>query len=126
MLYENCIGFSSANLKEEVSEYYATTLSKTEDLQTNCCKTSTAPAMHIRKAIGNIHDLVLEKYYGCGFVAPDCLKGLSVLDLGCGSGRDVYLLSQLVGETGRVVGVDMTDEQLEPARSTMLCSIAHV
>jgi SAM-dependent methyltransferase len=40
---------------------------------------------------------------------------LSVLDLGSGSGRDCYLLSQLVGAAGRVTGVDMTDEQLEVA-----------
>ena len=38
--------------------------------------------------------------------------GSRVLDLGCGSGRDVYALAQLVGSTGSVVGVDMTDEQL--------------
>jgi ubiquinone/menaquinone biosynthesis C-methylase UbiE len=35
---------------------------------------------------------------------------MTVLDLGCGSGRDVYLASGLVGDTGRVIGVDMTDE----------------
>jgi len=40
-----------------------------------------------------------------------------VLDLGCGSGRDVYVLAKLVGPTGRVIGVDMTDEQLAVARS---------
>jgi SAM-dependent methyltransferase len=38
-----------------------------------------------------------------------------VLDLGCGSGRDCYVLSRLVGEHGRVVGVDMTPEQLAVA-----------
>jgi len=43
------------------------------------------------------------------------LNGLHILDLGCGAGRDCYLLAQLVGPTGRVVGVDMTDEQLSVA-----------
>ena len=33
---------------------------------------------------------------------------MRVLDLGCGTGRDVYVLSKLVGPTGRVIGVDMT------------------
>jgi ubiquinone/menaquinone biosynthesis C-methylase UbiE len=37
---------------------------------------------------------------------------MRILDLGCGSGRDCYVLSQLVGENGYVVGVDMTPEQL--------------
>jgi len=40
---------------------------------------------------------------------------MRILDLGSGSGRDVYLLSALVGEHGEVVGVDMTDEQLAVA-----------
>jgi SAM-dependent methyltransferase len=39
-----------------------------------------------------------------------------VLDLGCGSGRDCYLLSRLVGPGGRVIGVDMTEQQLAVAR----------
>lgn len=39
-----------------------------------------------------------------------------MLDLGCGVGRDAYILSKLVGRTGRVIGVDMTDAQLEMAR----------
>ena len=38
------------------------------------------------------------------------------MDLGVGSGRDCYLLSQLVGENGKVIGVDMTEEQLNIAR----------
>jgi SAM-dependent methyltransferase len=38
-----------------------------------------------------------------------------MLDLGSGSGRDTYILAQLVGSTGEVVGVDMTDEQLATA-----------
>jgi arsenite methyltransferase len=44
------------------------------------------------------------------------LTGCRILDLGCGAGRDVYLVSQLVGEKGSVVGIGMTDEQLEVAR----------
>ncbi|CAG0893604.1 unnamed protein product [Cyprideis torosa] len=56
------------------------------------------------------------KYYGCGLPFPEAVEGCSVLDLGCGTGRDVYVLSQLVGPEGRVVGVDMTDEQLAVAR----------
>jgi SAM-dependent methyltransferase len=57
----------------------------------------------------------MSRYYGCGLVAPSLLEGCRVLDLGCGSGRDVYALAQMVGETGQVVGVDMTEEQLEVA-----------
>lgn len=37
------------------------------------------------------------------------------MDLGCGTGRDCYLASAMVGKNGQVIGIDMTDEQLEVA-----------
>ena len=101
-----------------VSEYYGQTLSKTDDLKTNACETAGAPPDHIKKCISNIHDSVVSKYYGCGLCVPDCLDGATVLDLGCGAGRDVYIAAQLVGEKGRVIGVDMTKEQLDVAKET--------
>ena len=65
--------------------------------------------------MANVHADVAAKYYGCGVVVPAELQGRRVLDLGSGSGRDTYLLAQLVGPVGEVVGVDMTDEQLATA-----------
>ena len=70
----------------------------------------------VKQALSNIHDSVMLKYYGCGLCIPPMLEGCTVLDLGCGAGRDVYAIAQLVGESGKVIGVDMTDEQLETAR----------
>lgn len=61
---------------------------------------------------------MIAKYYGCGICVPDLLEGTTVLDLGCGAGRDVYIASQLVGKEGLVVGVDMTPEQLDVAKET--------
>ena len=52
------------------------------------------------------------RYYGCGLVAPDELLGLDVLDLGCGVGVDVFLLSKFVGPAGHVIGIDMLAEQV--------------
>ncbi|MCL1904847.1 MAG: methyltransferase domain-containing protein, partial [Methanomassiliicoccaceae archaeon] len=46
---------------------------------------------------------------------PPLLEGMTVLDLGCGTGRDVYIASKLVGESGHVIGVDMTEEQIGTA-----------
>lgn len=56
---------------------------------------------------------------GCGNpLAIASLKpGQIVLDLGCGSGLDVLLAAHQVGETGQVIGVDMTPEMLDKARS---------
>nr|XP_055155786.1 arsenite methyltransferase isoform X2 [Nyctereutes procyonoides] len=56
------------------------------------------------------------QYYGCGLVIPECLENCWILDLGSGSGRDCYALSQLVGETGHVTGIDMTESQVEVAK----------
>jgi len=98
-----------------VSSYYGKILRTSDDLKTNACCTATTPR-YIQKLIRNIHPEVLEKYYGCGLCIPDELEGLTVLDLGCGAGRDVYIASQLVGPMGRVIGVDMTEEQLEVAK----------
>ena len=100
---------------QEVKDYYGKELRSSEDLKTNACCTLEAPPKYIREALANIHDEVMTKYYGCGLAIPSKLEGLRVLDLGSGSGRDCYILSQLVGESGSVVGVDMTEEQLEVA-----------
>ena len=100
---------------ESVKEYYGKILNKTSDLKTNACCTLIKYPKHITAALSNIHQDVLSSYYGCGLVIPSCLKNKIVLDLGCGTGRDVYLLSQFVGENGGVIGIDMTDEQLDIA-----------
>ena len=45
-------------------------------------------------------------------ILPEVLEEKSILDLGCGAGRDCYMLSKLVGEKGSVTGIDMTEEQV--------------
>ena len=102
---------------ESVQEYYGETLQTSDDLQTNACCTAGDVPDHLKTVLGKIHDEVLAKYYGCGLIAPDALKDMRILDLGSGSGRDVYALAGLVGETGHVVGVDMTEAQLDVART---------
>ncbi|MDH5546164.1 MAG: methyltransferase domain-containing protein [Gammaproteobacteria bacterium] len=104
------------NHLEKVQDYYGKVLKTKNDLQTSaCCAVDTMPR-HLTTLIRNIDKEILERFYGCGAPIPECLQGLTVLDLGCGTGRDVFLLSQLVGQDGQVMGIDMTDEQLEVAR----------
>lgn len=59
----------------------------------------------------------VESFAGVGhyFDLADLVEGESVLDLGSGSGMDAFLAARKVGPTGRVVGIDMTDAQLEKA-----------
>ena len=100
---------------EEVQRYYGEVLQGTDDLQTSACCTADQVPEWMKPILSSLHEEVLSRYYGCGLVAPEALEGLSILDLGSGSGRDCYVLSALVGERGRVVGVDMTDAQLAVA-----------
>ena len=100
---------------EVVKDYYGKVLKSSEDLKTSaCCDGGSVPA-ELEPLLANVHEEVRSKYYGCGIVVPAALQGARVLDLGSGSGRDVYLMAQLVGPEGEVVGVDMTDEQLATA-----------
>ena len=80
-----------------------------------CLLVTGKPPKWLHLPLSNIHCDVLDKFYGCGYPFPTALEGCTVLDLGCGAGRDVYVLSQLVGEHGHVHGVDMTPEQLDVA-----------
>ena len=99
----------------QVQDYYGTQLQTSQDLLTNACCTDDIPLAH-RRILSQLAPEVLDKYYGCGVCVPEAIEGLTVLDLGSGSGRDAYLLSKLVGEKGHVIGVDMTEEQLDVAR----------
>ncbi|MCH2206986.1 MAG: methyltransferase domain-containing protein [Lentisphaerales bacterium] len=104
------------SVKESVQNYYSSVVKTSGDLKTSACCAGGEPPKWIKELIANIDDSVLEKFYGCGFPITEAVEACTILDLGCGSGRDVYMYSQLVGESGKVIGVDMTEEQLQTAR----------
>lgn len=116
---ESVSGTSTEEVKCSTRRYYGETLSSSNDLQTNACCTDERPSDEVRAALKNVSEVVLSKYYGCGLVYPEAVKGQTILDLGCGAGRDVYVLAQMVGEGGKVIGVDFTDAQLQTAISEM-------
>ena len=105
-------------IREEVRRYYGEILQKGDDLSTDACAcAAAAPPKYVIDALRNVDDRIIERFYGCGSPIPPALKGCTVLDLGCGTGRDVYVASQLVGPDGTVIGIDMTPAQLDFARS---------
>jgi len=79
-------------MREEAQDYYGKQLSSSADLQTSAC-CHQAPSGYLKPLLARIHDNVMARYYGCGLVAPAALKCMRVLDVGCGAGRDVYLLA---------------------------------
>lgn len=102
----------NADPREWVKEHYGKTLRSTDDLQTNACCAAGAAPERLREPLEHVHPDIQARFYGCGFPIPVGVNGRTVMDLGCGTGRDVFLLSQLVGPRGQVHGVDMSDEQL--------------
>lgn len=76
-----------------------------------CCPVSYDP-----QYLRIIPPEVTEKDYGCGDPSRYLKPGETVLDLGSGTGKICFIASQVVGERGRVIGVDMTGEMLEVAR----------
>ena len=113
---ECCNSDVSTSSRESVQDYYGKVLDSTDDLKTSaCCSTDEVPDHH-KKILAEIDDEILSRFYGCGSPLPPALEGARVLDLGSGTGRDAYLLSRLVGQDGHVLGIDMTDEQLEVAQ----------
>jgi arsenite methyltransferase len=99
-------------LRAAVRHYYGEVLGSSADLRTNACCAPDALPPAIRAIVAELHPEVVERYYGCGSPIPAGLEGATVLDLGCGTGRDCYVVSKLVGPRGRVIGIDMTAAQL--------------
>ena len=99
------------DISRKVSARYAKAASTGEQM---CCPTSYDMA-HLKSFIP---EEVLKISYGCG--TPAGLKtvkpGETVLDIGSGGGIDCFEASRLVGPTGRVIGIDMTETMLDIAR----------
>ena len=99
---------------ENIKEYYSHITKEQEGkMKTGICSCALDGAPdHIQAIRASVDEEIVKRFYGCGSPIPDALEGLTVLDLGCGTGYDVYTISKLVGEEGHVIGVDMNDDQL--------------
>jgi arsenite methyltransferase len=76
-----------------------------------CC-----PVDYDRTLLAMLPQEIIDKDYGCGDPSRYVKPGDTVLDLGSGSGKICYLAAQLVGDQGKVIGVDMNDDMLALAR----------
>ncbi len=106
---------SKTDIRNLVKDYYGNSLTGTADLITNACCTTESVPEYIKPILAEIKDEIKAKYYGCGSPIPDELQDLSILDIGCGTGRDSYIMSKLAGKNGFVYGIDMTDNQISVA-----------
>jgi arsenite methyltransferase len=108
-------------VREAVRERYATAATSTSD---GCCGGSAGcgqvfgESLYGEETRTEVPNSALELSLGCGVptAVADLHEGESVLDLGSGGGADVLLSARRVGSTGKVYGLDMTDEMLDQAR----------
>ncbi|OQY57402.1 MAG: hypothetical protein DRR08_01635 [Candidatus Parabeggiatoa sp. nov. 2] len=81
-------------------------------------------AHHMGYEVSQLPDRVWESSCMCGnsFSVGPVSEGEVVIDLGCGAGADICVAASLVGETGKVIGVDMTAAMLKKAKeNAQLC-----
>ena len=120
-------------IKEKVKERYGT-IALTGNSDCSCCTTgelkdnnnndSCCSPSQSATIIGydneELQSIPQESILGVGCGAPlhfaGVREGETIVDLGSGAGIDVFLSANKVGGSGRVIGIDMTDEMLEKAR----------
>lgn len=113
------------NMKGEIKAYYGgiakkvTAQSKSScGCSTGCCGEITSDSkLYSREFIEGLPAEAVNASLGCAnpVVLANPQMGETVLDLGSGGGIDVFISSKYVGESGKVYGLDMTDEMLELA-----------
>ena len=97
------------NIDEVVRQRYeAGAVARQDSL---CCPVSYDP-----RYLEVIPREVIERDYGCGDPTPYLQPGDTVLDLGSGGGKTCFVAAQIVGPSGRVIGIDVNAEMLALAR----------
>jgi SAM-dependent methyltransferase len=83
-----------------------------------CCLCATSA--YDEMDLSHIPEEVKNANQGCSSPLSDAMcglaEGMTVVDLGCGAGLDVFIAARYVGHTGRAVGIDMTPEMLAIAK----------
>ncbi len=102
-------GKANYSIDKEVRERYAEGAEACES--SLCC-----PIDYDAKHLEILPKEILERDYGCGDPSIWVGEGETVLDLGSGGGKICYILSQKVGPSGRVIGVDFNDPMLNLAK----------
>lgn len=121
-------------IRESVAETYgrAVAAPARESESSSCCTSSCCTiddskgvavktAGYTAEEVSRLPSDVVQNAFGCGnpLAFAGVQEGDTVLDLGSGAGIDLLLASTMVGPTGHVIGVDMTDAMIERARANI-------
>ncbi len=96
--------------------------------EVSCCDINNTSKEQVSTIIGynetELKSIPEESILGLGCGAPlqfaDLKRGETLVDLGSGAGIDAFLSCKLLGDEGKVIGIDMTDEMLEKARKVAI------
>ena len=110
---------SPTPIHDTVREHYAERIKNSASCcgSDACC--STESSLYPVDLLTTVPSDVASTSYGCGdpITLASLKPGQTVLDLGSGAGLDCILAAQKVGDTGHVIGVDMTPEMIERAKA---------
>ena len=119
-------GENSKNIKEVVKEKYGT-IAKDVNKESGCgCNCGSSSKKIVDYTIMSDDYSKLDGYtkdadlgLGCGLPTEfaDLKNGNTVVDLGAGAGNDVFVARSIVGETGKVIGIDFTDDMIDLANA---------
>ncbi len=100
------------NIKEEVQNFYGDIAKKKTGC--SCQEISRAERNYDGDYLDDIPEDAVKASLGCAnpLVFAELKEGETVLDLGSGGGIDVLMSSKFVGKSGKIYGLDMTDEML--------------
>lgn len=111
---------SPTPIHEAVREHYAERIKSNASCcgGSDCC--STESSLYSADLLDTLPEGESIVSYGCGdpITLASLEPGQTVLDLGSGAGLDCFFAAKKVGETGQVIGVDMTPEMIERATSS--------
>lgn len=112
---ENVTELNDGEIREQVQSYYAQRATS----GASCCGDDVTNTLYSEELLTGVPDELANFSLGCGdpITVAELQEGEVVLDLGSGGGLDCFMAGKLVGDSGRVIGIDMTPEMLERART---------
>jgi arsenite methyltransferase len=105
-------------LRDEIQKTYSDVSTRPEEAFIFPTGRPWAEDLGYPPELANVPERSVESFAGVAnhFVLGRIDNGATVLDLGCGAGTDLLIAAQMVGPTGRAIGIDMTPTMLERAR----------